>query len=298
MCIDRGNKQMKLIHTTVFSDGPGGGNPAPVFLGADSMTGEEMQKAAADLGQEAVFVLKPSRPDCALRLRYFVPDHELSICAHDTIGAVTVLYKEGVLSGPSVKIETGAGAVTAELEETEKGLLVMLEQFLPEFRSDVPAAADIARALKIPDTDLAAVPGLPSESVTTSSRFKLMVPVKSREILDSLKPDFELLWSLCDAGDTTGFYVFARDPEKADTCYARQFPCRSGYDEDAATGIAAAALGAYWVKYALAPVKEGFNRLHVYQGHAMGRPSYLAADIHVEDGKIGGTRVCGYAEIL
>lgn len=288
---------MKIIHTTVFSDGPGGGNPAPVFLDADSMTDQEMQKAAADLGQEAVFVLKPSRADCDLRLRYFVPDHELSICAHDSIGALTVLEKEGLLEGPVVRIETGAGPVKAELEETEKGILVMLEQFPPEFRAEIPAAADIARALRIPEADLAVTPEMPAECASTS-RFKLMVPVKSREILDSLKPDFELLWSLCDACGTSGFYVFARDPETPDTCYARQFPCRSGYDEDPATGIAAAALGAYWVKHSLAPVKEGFNRLHVYQGHAMGRPSFLAADVLVKEGKICGTRVCGYAEII
>lgn len=288
---------MKLIHTTVFSDGPGGGNPAPVFLDADSMTDGEMQKAAADLGEEAVFVMKADKADCDFRLRYFVPDHELTLCAHDSIGAVTVLQKEGRLPGMSVKLETGAGTVTAELEETEKGVLVMLEQFLPEFRAEVPAPADLARALRIPETDLAVSPEMPAECASTS-RFKLMVPVKSREVLDSLKPDFELLWSLCDASGTSGFYVFARDPEKADTCYARQFPCRSGYDEDAATGIAAAALGAYWVKHRLAPVQEGFNRLHVYQGHAMGRPSYLAADIHVKGGETDGTRVCGYAEIL
>ena len=70
---------MRMISTTVFSDGPGGGNPAPVFLDADSMTSEEMQKAAAELGQEAVFVLRPETDDCDVRLRYFVPDHELSI---------------------------------------------------------------------------------------------------------------------------------------------------------------------------------------------------------------------------
>ena len=40
---------MKTIFTTVFSDGPGGGNPAPVFVEADMMTEQEMQKAAADL---------------------------------------------------------------------------------------------------------------------------------------------------------------------------------------------------------------------------------------------------------
>ena len=33
---------MNTIFTTVFSDGPGGGNPAPVFVEADSMTEEEL----------------------------------------------------------------------------------------------------------------------------------------------------------------------------------------------------------------------------------------------------------------
>ena len=88
-----------IIRTVVFSDGPGGGNPAPVFLYADSMTDRDMQEAAARLGEEAVFVLSPRRDDCAVRMRYFVPDHELSICAHDTIGAVTVLVEEGLLAG-------------------------------------------------------------------------------------------------------------------------------------------------------------------------------------------------------
>lgn len=290
-----------MISTTVFSDGPGGGNPAPVFLDADTMTPEEMQKAAAELGQEAVFVLKPGpedrgiQKDCDVRLRYFVPDHELSICAHDTIGAVTVLLQEGLLKGNSAVIGTGVGPVRVDWEQDDKGTLVMLEQFLPEFRADAPAAEDLLRALRIPAESLAVTPEVPAECASTS-RFKLMVPVKDRAILDSLKPDLELLWSLCDQCGCSGFYVFARDPEKADTCYARQFPCRSGYDEDPATGIAAAALGAYWVRHGLMKAEDGWNRLRVYQGHAMGRPSFLAADVRLASGVIDGVRVCGYAE--
>ena len=286
---------MEMIRMTVFSDGPGGGNPAPVFLHADGMTDGEMQAAAAGLGEECVFVLKPDRPDCGVRLRYFVPDHELTLCAHDTIGAVTVLAGEGMLPGDSVMISTGAGAVKAQWQKDEKGLLVMLEQFLPEFRASGLAPEELAGALRIGTEELAVSAGMPAECASTS-RFKLMVPVKDRAVLDSLRPDLERLWEDCDACGCSGFYVFARDPERPDTCYARQFPLRSGYDEDAATGIAAAALGAYWVKYQLAEVREGWNRLHVYQGHAMGRPSYLAADIRVSEKEITGVRVCGYAE--
>ena len=284
-----------MISTTVFSDGPGGGNPAPVFLEADTMTPEEMQKAAAELGQEAVFVLKPETVGHSARLRYFVPDHELSICAHDTIGAVTVMVQEGLLKGNSAVIGTGAGPVRVDWEQDDRGTLVMMEQFLPEFRADAPAAEDLLRALRIPAESLAVAPEMPAECASTS-RFKLMVPVKDRETLDSLKPDLELLWNLCDECGCSGFYVFARDPEKADTCYARQFPCRSGYDEDPATGIAAAALGAYWVRHGLMQTEEGWNRLRVYQGHAMGRPSFLAADVRLASGVIDGVRVCGYAD--
>ena len=284
-----------MISTTVFSDGPGGGNPAPVFLEADTMTPEEMQKAAAELGQEAVFVLKSETEGHSARLRYFVPDHELSICAHDTIGAVTVMVQEGLLKGNSAVIGTGAGPVRVDWEQDDRGTLVMMEQFLPEFRADAPAAEDLLRALRIPAESLAVAPEMPAECASTS-RFKLMVPVKDRETLDSLKPDLELLWNLCDECGCSGFYVFARDPEKADTCYARQFPCRSGYDEDPATGIAAAALGAYWVRHGLMQTEEGWNRLRVYQGHAMGRPSFLAADVRLASGVIDGVRVCGYAD--
>ncbi len=79
-------------------------------------------------------------------------------------------------------------------------------------------------------------------------------------------------------------------------CYARQFPCRSGYPEDSATGIAASALGAYWIRHQLMPVEEGRNCLHVYQGQAMGRPSYLEAEMLVRGGEIKEVSVCGYAQ--
>ena len=288
---------MEMIRTTVFSDGPGGGNPAPVFLHADGMTDAEMQAAAAELGEECVFVLKPDRPDCGVRLRYFVPDHELTLCAHDTIGAVTVLVEEGLLPGDSVMVSTGAGAVKAQWQRDEKGILVMLDQFLPEFRQSGLQPEELAGALRIGAEELAVSGAMPAECVSTS-RFKLMVPVKDRAVLDGIRPDFGRLFADCDDCGSSGFYVFARDPERPDTCYARQFPLRSGYDEDAATGIAAAALGAYWVSHGLSEVKDGWNRLHVYQGHAMGRPSYLVADIRVNDGRIDGVRVCGYAERL
>ena len=290
-----------IIRTVVFSDGPGGGNPAPVFLYADSMTDRDMQEAAARLGEEAVFVLSPRRDDCAVRMRYFVPDHELSICAHDTIGAVTVLVEEGLLAGDGLPagegavIETEAGPVRISWSVDGKGILVRVAQFEPGFGTIAPDNTALAEALGIGINQLAVSSDMPAECVSTS-RPKLMVPVRDRETLDSLQPDFEKLWNLCDACGCSGFYVYALDQERADVCYARQFPCRSGYPEDPATGIAASALGAYWIRHQLMPVEEGRNCLHVYQGQAMGRPSYLEAEMLVRGGEIKEVSVCGYAQ--
>lgn len=302
-----------IIRTVVFSDGPGGGNPAPVFLYADSMTDRDMQEAAARLGEEAVFVLSPRRDDCAVRMRYFVPDHELSICAHDTIGAVTVLVEEGLLAGEGLPagegmlagkgllageeavIETEAGPVRVSWSVDGKGILVRVAQFEPVFGTITPDNTALAEALGIGINQLAVSSDMPAECVSTS-RPKLMVPVRDRETLDSLQPDFEKLWNLCDDCGCSGFYVYTRDPKKTDVCYARQFPCRSGYLEDPATGIAASALGAYWIRHQLMPVEEGRNCLHVYQGQAMGRPSYLEAEMLVRGGEIKEVSVCGYAQ--
>ncbi len=290
------NKDMPtMIRTVVFSDGPGGGNPAPVFLYADVMTDRDMQEAAARLGEEAVFVLLPRRGDCAVRMRYFVPDHELSICAHDTIGAVTVLVEEGLLAGEEAVIETEAGPVRVSWSVDGKGILVRVAQFAPVFGTSAPENAALAEALGIGMDQLAVSSDMPAECVSTS-RPKLMVPVRDRETLDSLQPDSEKLWNLCDDCGCSGFYVYARDPERPDVCYARQFPCRSGYPEDPATGIAASALGAYWIRHGLMPVREGRNCLHVYQGQAMGRPSYLEAEMLVRGGEIQEVSVCGYAQ--
>ena len=50
------------------------------------------------------------------------------------------------------------------------------------------------------------------------------------------------------------------------------------------------------VQHSLMPVVDGWNRVSVYQGHAMGLPSLILADILLESGEITGIRVCGYAQ--
>ena len=284
------------IRTVVFKAAEGGGNPCPVTLNADEMTAEEMRKVAEDLGEESIFLMKPTRDDCDVKARYFVPLHEMEMCIHATIAGATVLVEQGLAKSSPIFFETHYGPIQVDWERKDGTVDVAVHQFLPKYAEKNPSAEQVCKALNIKGEELGEGP----IQSTATSRYKLMGPLASRQILDDLDPDFEYLWNLCDEYETTGFYPYAveTNDDGTKTFYARQFPKRAGYPEDPATGVAASALGAYIVKNEIAEVREGWNSYIIKQGAAMGRPSVLQSDILVENGKITATRVIGNAELI
>ncbi|MBO4839267.1 MAG: PhzF family phenazine biosynthesis isomerase [Lachnospiraceae bacterium] len=284
----------QMIHTVVFEEKPGGGNPCPVTVDADALSTEEMQAMTFGFGEESAFLMKPSRDDCDVKARYFVPLHEMEMCTHATIGSVTVLVETGRVTESPVRLETALGPVSVDWEREGGRVKVSLSQFLPRFAEENPAPEEVCRALRITPDELA---DLPIESAATS-RFKLLVPLKEKATVYRLEPDFEYLWSLCDKYHTTGFYPFAPEPGDDPRLFcARQFPCRAGYPEDPATGVAASALSAYMVEHRLLPLTDGWNEITVRQGEAMGKPSIISAACFLEDGRVTATRVSGKARL-
>jgi trans-2,3-dihydro-3-hydroxyanthranilate isomerase len=79
----------------VFAERAGGGNPCPVIPAGDDLGDEQMQQIAAATGHETVFLLTPTVPDARIRMRYFVPRHEMEMCVHATIAALTHLAVQG-----------------------------------------------------------------------------------------------------------------------------------------------------------------------------------------------------------
>lgn len=257
-----------------------------------------MRRLAARFGSETVFVLKPEDPGCDLRLRYFVPQHEMEMCGHATVGTVSVLAERGRLTASPVRIETPLGAIDVAWQRDRDGVLVTVNQFAPSFAETNASPDDVAAALGIHPDAIATDLG-PIQSVSVS-RPKLMIPLRSRTLLDGAQPDFEKLWSLCDLYRTTGFYPFTLEGGDSRThAQARQFPKRAGYNEDPATGVAACALAAYFVEHEIFGARsEGWQEFCIEQGHAMGRPSVIDVGASVSDGKIVGTRLRGRALVL
>jgi PhzF family phenazine biosynthesis protein len=77
--------QKTIIHSSVFGDGPNGGNPCPVVLDGDDLKTEHGKQLASIFGAETIIVLKSKETDSDLGLRYFVPKYEMEMCVHGTI---------------------------------------------------------------------------------------------------------------------------------------------------------------------------------------------------------------------
>src|SRR5215467_9329197 len=122
-----------VVYTRVFGAAPEGGNPCPVVGEADALTTEQMQGLAAQFGVETAFVLAPQDAGADLRLRYFVPRHEMELCVHATVGVVTVLARQQRLAASPVKIETPLGILPVHWQPDGEHILVTVEQFPPLF---------------------------------------------------------------------------------------------------------------------------------------------------------------------
>jgi len=275
------HRDVQLV--SVFPAGPRGGNPAPIVIDAAGMSDIDMQAVARSYGYESGFVLpRPAGSDCDFEFRFWVPNHEMSMCGHATVGALWLLDRMGKLAGDNLAIWTKSGRVDARLRErNEHGAAVEISQpagtveALPDPDGD---QAEILEVLGIRTGDLAL---RPIQNAATS-RVKTLVPLKSVAALDSLSPDFSKMEGLCERIGSTGLYPYAVFDRDAQIFDARQFPKSSGYPEDAATGIAAAALAFGLLAHGMVDATD--RPITIRQGRAMQRPSEILVRFNLKDG--------------
>jgi trans-2,3-dihydro-3-hydroxyanthranilate isomerase len=247
------------------------GNPAPVTLDADDLSAADMQAVAERYGHEAGFVLKPTDPAKAdVRYRFFVPRHEMEMCGHATLGTTWLLSKLGRVKPGDIRIETKSGIVHARV--AENGDVAISQPKGTVVPVDAAHRAEIMDVLGITAADMLDQPIVNA----STSRVKTLVPLTSPAAVNALKPDFSRVEALCAKINSTGLYPFACDWDDERTYHARQFPGRSGYPEDAATGIAASALIFGLQYYGLIGTRR---TIRVRQGEAMGRPSRIAVTL-------------------
>ncbi len=286
---------VQIVHTRVFAIGIRGGNPCPVVPFADRIADDFMQALARRTGLDTVFILKPTSAVADIRLRYFVPEHEMGVSGHATIAAITVALLNNILKSDRIRVETITGIFHIQAVRNGEELLVTLEQSKPVFGETASSDA-VAHALRIENDHIVLEKG-PVQSVSVS-RPKLLIPLDNGRTLNHLNPDYEELWGLCDRLHVSGFYPFTRQTDKPNVhVEARQFPLRAGFREDAATGVAAAALAAYLATYDR-HCQAGRHILRIAQGYAMGAPSLIEAIVECREGRVVKTAVRGRAQVV
>lgn len=248
--------------------GKPGGNPVPLVLDATGMSADAMRALAAHHGHESSFVLPPEDPATHdWRLRFFVPGHEMEMCGHATVGTLWALRQWGRWTTPQARVQTLSGSVDVSWDDARGWAWVSQPAATVEALNDDQRGA-IARVLNIDP----ALPGLHVVNASTS-RVKTLVRVPDAATLDAIVPDYGAVEALCEAIGSTGLYPYALEATGA---AARQFPKKSGYPEDAATGIAAAALWGYLhARGEPAVTRDADTPFTVRQGVAMGAPSAI-----------------------
>lgn len=272
-----------VLRLSAFDLDGSGGNPAGVVLDAAGMTQEQMQRIAAEVGYSETAFLETD-PGGELRIRYFSPLAEVDFCGHATI-ATAVAHAERVGAGDIV-LHTAAGEVAVRTAEQGGRMTATLTSVAPSVEDVDAEALDAAlAALNWSAADLD--PTLPPRVAYAGARH-LVLAAARRERLADLRYELPVLGAVMQREHWTTVHLIwragpaefhARDP----------FP-PGGVYEDAATGAAAAAFGAYLRELQLVPTP---GRVTILQGQDMGRPSRLLVDI--PEDRAAGISVSGTA---
>lgn len=273
---------LRLHHVDVFTQERLGGNPLAVFLDADGLDDETMQRLAREMNlSESAFVQTADSGGADVRVRIFTPGRELPFAGHPTIGTAAVLHRIGRV-GEDCVFQMIAGDIPVRREG---------ERFwmTPPPAEPLGAAFDrakIAQAIGLPVSSIMMPPQVFGGRGVTF----LCVLLDTEANVDWVSIDRGELSAI--AGDEAGAGNLLFATYAAGRAYTRMFAdLESGIGEDPATGSSVAPLCAalgWW--RALDPSR---TELMVEQGTSMGRQSFLYARLAMEHTSVTHVRVGG-----
>lgn len=267
------------------------GNPAGVVLDGKGLEEDQMQLIARELGYpETVFIFKD---DSKIKVRFFTPKEEIDLCGHATIAYGTALVESGMINvnegENKIDIETNLGILPIIITmENKKVKNIMMYQASPKLSKDfILDREKLAKSLNISRDDF-------REEIDIVKAYTgvwdLMIPLKSKEALDNIDGNMNLIKELSRELGIISLHPFYLDENKQ--LYARNLAPIVDIDEEAATGTSNGALTYYL--YSLGIVKDR-EEISVIQGEQMGRKSEIRGKIQIENGEIkvlsGGTAI-------
>jgi PhzF family phenazine biosynthesis protein len=256
------------------------GNPAGVVLNADGLSEGQMQAIAREMNKsETAFVFNGGGEGYDIELRFFTPTKEVPICGHATIAAHYVYAREHGIEAGVIRQKTKAGILPVEIVPEEGDLRVVMTQAAIQYGAVIDGAQREAllRGLGIGGEELDR--RLPIQIVSTGHS-KVMVPLKSRAVLDAIEIDGAALTRLSAEIGCNGYYAFTLDSgEEGILASGRMFAPAIGIAEDPVTGNANGPLGAYLTRYGFLEGRPGGTSFMIKQGEAIGRTGYMLVEV-------------------
>lgn len=254
----------------VFTGKPFFGNPVAVVIGAEKLSGEEMQRIAGWTNlSETTFLLPPTVPGASYRLRIFTPRQELPFAGHPTIGSAHAALESGYAKavGGTLKQECGAGVLDLAIEDGR--IFVTAPQ--PKLR-EVTTSLFKGRAIRV---DVGPV--------------WVVVDLGTADKVDGLVPDMPAIEKLSGEFDATGVTVFGRTGSASAPIHVRSFAPAHGVPEDPVCGSGNISVGAYLRQMGL--LKEFGSAYIARQGMQVGRDGKVQVRVTADAIQIGGEAV-------
>jgi PhzF family phenazine biosynthesis protein len=292
-------KQCRLFHVDAFTRQRFCGNPARVILGGDELKDEQMQTIASELNGETAFVLAAESADHDLQVRFFTPNHEVPFVGHVTLATHYVLAKCGLRNRGVLRQRSHAGIAEVELSETDGDFHISLTISPPslgpilqdDHRGQVLDALGISSPYLQADCPL---------QILTKGGSRLLVGMRSPDLLPSLKPDMQELTRLTPHIGAEGYFVFALNPNNKGeiSTVSRMFCPAIGIPEDPVSGNAHGMLGTYLLAHNLVTPKDKLLRFRGYQGESVKRPGIVDVEVTCTGAVAQSVRISGDAVIL
>ncbi|WP_433214239.1 PhzF family phenazine biosynthesis protein [Dactylosporangium sp. CS-047395] len=260
----------------VFTDRPFTGNPLAIVYDAKDLATEQMQAIAREFNlSETIFVL-PASPgsNATYRARIFTPGTELPFAGHPTVGVAVTLVRDGLIKGPDVVQECGAGLLPIHVDEVHGAATVT------GGTPTVGPALDPQPLLESIGLTEADYLGPAPRKAGCGLEFTfLSVTDEAVQRVQLLRP-------------VDNLSVFHWDAERH-LAHVRVLVPDVGVAEDPATGSAAMGLGVWLVTSGLV-AGEGTAQYEIAQGLEIHRPSALHCTVTASGGAAVSATVAGH----
>lgn len=293
----------RFVTLDVFTERPLAGNPLAVVLDAEGLDDAAMQAVAREFNlSETVFVLPPREARHRAWLRIFTPAQELPFAGHPTVGTAVLLglrdRRADVADAVAFGLEEAVGTVSCVVEPGDgRGRARFRLPRLPEIWGEAdglgPMPEAAAAALGLEPGEIGFARHQPSRH-SAGTPFDL-VPVRTLAALGRARAGAASL----EAAFGANAKVFLYTRETGDPAHgfrARMFAPGLGVPEDPATGAAVAAFAGALMQFER--LGEGTHDVVIAQGYEMGRPSEIALQLVIEEGRLRAAEIGGSAVVV